>query len=220
MSETDSFIAEVTEDVRRDKLFAMFRKYGWIAAVVILALVGGTAYSEWSKSQAAEAAQARGDAVLDALALEDEAVLNETLSNLAAAEDASVAERLLAARPETDNAQALLEGLANDSDQPAYISDLARLKLALLPDALSGEDRVAVLQDLAQPGQLYRNPATEILVGVYLQQDNREAALQLMQDHIQDAETPSAQAQRFLELIVAMGETPELANQQSADTQN
>ena len=31
MSDTDSFIDEVTEEVRRDALFAQFRRYGWHA---------------------------------------------------------------------------------------------------------------------------------------------------------------------------------------------
>jgi hypothetical protein len=46
MSDTDGFIAEVTEDVRRDRLFRLFRRFGWIPAVLILILVGGTAYND------------------------------------------------------------------------------------------------------------------------------------------------------------------------------
>ena len=45
MSDTYSFIDEVTEEVRRDRLFGYFRRYGWIPAVIIVALVGGTAYN-------------------------------------------------------------------------------------------------------------------------------------------------------------------------------
>ena len=41
MSDSDSFIDEVTEEVRRDRLFGYFRRYGWIAAVVIVVVVGG-----------------------------------------------------------------------------------------------------------------------------------------------------------------------------------
>ena len=33
MSNPDSFIDEVTEEVRRDRLFAVFRKYGWIGVL-------------------------------------------------------------------------------------------------------------------------------------------------------------------------------------------
>jgi len=71
MSDTNSFIDEVTEEVRRDRLFGYFRRYGWIPAVIIVALVGGTAYNEWSKAQLSQVAQARGDALLDALELEN-----------------------------------------------------------------------------------------------------------------------------------------------------
>ena len=41
MSNPDSFIDEVTEEVRRDRLFAIFRKYGWIGAVLVALIVGG-----------------------------------------------------------------------------------------------------------------------------------------------------------------------------------
>jgi len=49
MSDTDSFIDEVTEEVRRDQLYGYLRKYGWIAAVVILAIVCGAAWNEYRK---------------------------------------------------------------------------------------------------------------------------------------------------------------------------
>ena len=60
MSNPDSFIDEVTEAVRRDRLFAMFRKYGWIGAVLVLGVVGGSAWIEWSKARA----MARGPILL------------------------------------------------------------------------------------------------------------------------------------------------------------
>ena len=67
MSNPDSFIEEVTEEVRRDRLFAAFRKYGWIGGLVVLGIVGGAAWNEWQKSQAAARAQGFGDAMLEAL---------------------------------------------------------------------------------------------------------------------------------------------------------
>ena len=36
MSDTDSFIDEVTEEVRKDRLYGYLRRYGWIAVLVIL----------------------------------------------------------------------------------------------------------------------------------------------------------------------------------------
>ena len=51
MSDTDSFIDEVTEEVRRDRMFNLLRRYGWIAVVAVLLLVGGAAWNEWRLSQ-------------------------------------------------------------------------------------------------------------------------------------------------------------------------
>ena len=40
MSNPDSFIDEVTEEVRRDKLFALFRKWGWVGVLLVVVIVG------------------------------------------------------------------------------------------------------------------------------------------------------------------------------------
>ena len=60
VSDTDSFINEVTEEVRRDQLYGYLRKYGWIAAVAVVAIVGTAAYVEYSKATAAAEAQDGG----------------------------------------------------------------------------------------------------------------------------------------------------------------
>ena len=79
MSNTDSFIEEVTEEVHRDKLFALMRKWGWLAGLIIFGLVGGAAYNEWSKARAQAQAQAFGDAVLAGLAGDANQTLLEEL---------------------------------------------------------------------------------------------------------------------------------------------
>ena len=72
MSNPDSFIDEVTEEVRRDRLFAAFRKYGWIGGLLVVLVVGGTGWREYSSAQNAASAQAFGDALLDALDMGEE----------------------------------------------------------------------------------------------------------------------------------------------------
>ena len=212
MSDTDSFIDEVTEEVRRDRLFSYFRRYGWIAAVVILGLVGGTAYNEWSKSAAAQVAQARGDALLDALDMEDDAASIAVLSAIATQEGGDVVASFLAAGSDQNQAANLLGAIAENTDQPEYIRDLARLKLVTTPDSVSQEEAVLILTDLSAAGGLYRNAATEMLVAIELERGNVDAAVTLLQAHIQDAQATQEQIQRMGELIVALGATPELAN--------
>jgi hypothetical protein len=212
MSDTDSFIDEVTEEVRRDRLFGYFRRYGWIPAVIILVLVGGTAYSEWSKSVVAQAAQVRGDALLDALDVQDKPESISALSSIVAQEDTDVVASFLLAGLDQSLASELLTAIAENMDQPKYIRDLARLKLAATPDAASKDEAVSILTDLSAPGGLYRNAATEILVALELQRGNRDVALELLQSHVQDAGATRAQVQRMGELIVALGAIPDLGN--------
>jgi hypothetical protein len=212
MSDTDSFIDEVTEEVRRDRLFGYFRRYGWIPAVIILALVGGTAYSEWSKSVVAQAAQVRGDALLDALDVQDKPESISALRSIVAQEDTDVVASFLLAGLDQSLSSELLTAISENMDQPKYIRDLARLKLAATPDAASKDEAVSILTDLSAPGGLYRNAATEILVALELQRGNRDVALVLLQSHVQDAGATQAQVQRMGELIVALGAIPDLRN--------
>jgi hypothetical protein len=220
MSDTDSFIDEVTEEVRRDRLFSFFRRYGWIPAVVILILVGSTAYNEWNKSAAEEVAQSRGDALLGALDLEDEAEGNAAITAIATTDSGNVLASFLAAGRDQSQAADLLSGIAENTDQPDYIRDLARLKLAATPNAVSQDEAVLILLDLSAPGGLYRNVATEMLIAVELERGNLGVALALLQSHIQDAEASQAQVQRMGELLVALGSKPELAIQSDSGIEN
>ena len=49
LSLNDSFIKEVSEEVRRDKLFKYFKKYSWIGILLIFILVCAVAINEWMK---------------------------------------------------------------------------------------------------------------------------------------------------------------------------
>jgi len=211
MSNSDSFIDEVTEEVRRDRLFGYFRRYGWIPAVIIIGLVGGTAYNEWSTVQVAQVAQARGDALLDALELEDVAERAASLSTIAQEDEDALVAKLLAAGVDAEQAADLLGSIATDDTQPQYIRDLARLKMASIDGAVTVDEAAAILVELSEPGGVYRNVAMELLVALELRRGSIEAALALLQAHIKDANASSEQIQRMAELIVALGEIPELA---------
>ena len=210
MSDTDGFIAEVTEDVRRDRLFRLFRRFGWIPAVLILILVGGTAYNEWSKSKAALLAQVRGDALLNALDITEDSARNVALNEIASKDVDYVIAKFIAAGADMESSANFLKEVIANVDQPDFIRDLARLKLTLIPGAKTNENRLKTLNDLSLPGGFYRNAAMEILVAYELELGNVDTALDLLQAHIQDADASRMQVQRMAELIVALGSTPEL----------
>ena len=212
MSDTDSFIDEVTEEVRRDRLFAQFKRYGWIGVVVVLAIVGGTAYREYAKAQEAAQAQALGDSILSALETEDRAARIDALTGVEAPEGGaqSVLTLLLAAEEgvegEDADAVARLQALADDTTQPQIYRQIASFKaLTRGAESLSLDDRRAGFQALSVPGQPLRLLAEEQLALIEVESGDREAALSRLQAIIADAEVTAGLRRRASQLIVALG---------------
>ena len=212
MSETDSFIAEVTEDVRRDRLFGLFRRFGWIPAALIVIIVSGTAYNEWSKSEADKLAQVRGDALLAAMDTVDEVARASALNEIASQGSENIVAQMLAAGAKDENSINFLNAVIINTDLPEYIRDLAKLKLTMIPGAQTKEQKLKTLDILSQPGGIYRNAAVEILVAFELELGNPNKAIEFLKSHIQDAEASRAQVQRMAELLVALGSEPVSGN--------
>lgn len=213
MSNPDSFINEVTEEVRRDQLYQYLRRYGWVALVVVLLLVGGAAYNEWRKAQSANAAQALGDGILDALATEDEAARAAAMAAVTAqGPAAAVAGLLTAAEQERAGdvvgAVATLDQVAQDVAAGAIYRELASLKsLMLQADTMDPAARRDALAVLATPGAAFRLLALEQIAFADIEAGNTEAALVGLRAIIEDAEvTPSLQ-DRAQSLIIALGGT-------------
>ena len=212
-NETDSFIDEVTEEVRRDRLFALMRKYGWIAIAAMLAIVGGTAWQSWQGERATRAAQEFGDAVLAAMQAPDPAAALEGVQAEGAARQALVTmlsadERITAG--ETEAAVAALSALGADAAVPASLRDLARLKAVLAAgDTMEPAARDAVLAELAQPGAPYRLLAMEQQAVTLLAAGDREGAIARARDILSEAGGSSGLQQRVKDLIVALdGDLP------------
>ena len=214
MSNTDSFISEVDEELRRDRMKDALRKYGWIGALLVIVVVGGTAYNENRKATIAATAQAKGDAIAAALAIPDPAESAEALAT--ATEDNSVVTGFLAAAQfeaagDIPAAVATLKEIAENSENDAIYADLASLK-ALLIDEADDPDRALTLQFLSRPGGPYRTVALEIVALDKIETEGVDAAVADLQTLLQDAETSGVQRQRLVQLITALGATPELAN--------
>jgi hypothetical protein len=216
VSNPDSFIEEVTEEVRRDKLFAVFRKYGWIAIVVVLALVGGTAWTEWSKSRAEARAQAFGDALIDAL---DQGTPLERREALAAiptdGAQTALLKLIMASDPDEDPAATLaaLEAVAADATLPAVYRDLAALRRVLVGGAdVPLADRRTALQAIAAPGRPYRTLAEELLAYLLVEEGKTDEAIAAMTTLMQDQEASTALRGRLGQMITALGGTPPAAS--------
>lgn len=211
MSNSDSFITEVTDEVRKDQLFGYMRKYGWIAVLVVLLLVGGTAYREYRQAQQTAAARAAGDEILAALEIDDDAERASRLAAIEAEAGAGAITGLLAAANlmETDEVAAAtrtLQEVAMAEDAPQVYRELAALKAAMLagPD-MSDEDRRAALSGLAQPGSTFRLIAQEQLALMRVEDGEIDDALAQFAAIAQDAEVTPGLRERAFSMIVALG---------------
>lgn len=209
MSNPDSFIDEVTEEVRRERLFGYFRRYGWIGILFVLLIVGGAGYTEWKKASTEAASQQFGDAVLTAL---DEETPEARRTALAAVDAtgarAGVLDLLLASDPTSDRAAALaaLEQAAADAALPQSYRDLAVLRRVIVAGAeLPVPDRRALLDGISAPGRPFRPLALEQAAYLSVEAGETEAAITQLRALTTDQEAPAGLRQRAQQMIVALG---------------
>ncbi|SMH30480.1 hypothetical protein [Maritimibacter sp. HL-12] len=209
MSNPESFIDEVTEEVRRDKLYAQLKKYGWIGVVAVLLIVGGATANEWIKARDRAAAEATGDAILTAVELDDATARLGALDSLEPEGDRAALIALIAAAVADDPPEAdqRLAALAGDDSLPALYRDLAQLKRTLLPGALDAAARVEVLTPLTEPGGAFRVLAEEQIALAEIELGETEAARTRLEALLSDTEASQALRRRVSQLIVALGGT-------------
>lgn len=214
MSNTDSFIDEVTEEVRRDKLYSYLRRYGWIGGLLVISLVGGAAYNEWSKSQAEAAAQAAGDALTGALGLDTSEARAQALASTAIDGDGVIVKAMLEAGElfnagQDEAAVAILAPFTTDAMLDPIYRDLAVLKTAMIgAKIIPAEERVAQLAGIAAPGAPYRLLAEEQIAAAQVELGETDVAIEGLRAIAEDASASNTLRQRALQMIVALGGDP------------
>ena len=181
MSLNESFIQEVSDEVRRDRLFRLFRKYGWLAIFLLLLIVGGAGINEWKKNKDKVAAELNGDELTKVLKnFSDTFNSKPYLSYL----DLSLPGKPLAVLNPTflgseinlqekiDN----LEEVASNLELPIALRDLALLyRFHLLQEDF--ESRMDALNILSGPDRPYRLLAIESKIDLLLSKNLLKEAL-------------------------------------------
>jgi len=218
VSNSDSFFNEVAEEVRRERLFRLFRRYGWIGAVLVALIVAGAAWNEWQKARDRAAAQAFGDAVLTALDAPDSAARAAALAALdvpAGSDEATALVALMIAGEAAGGdpaaraaALAALGPVAADESLAPRYRDLAILQRALLDDGADPAARRAALEPLTAQGRPYRSVVQEQLALLALSEGDTDTARNLFAALQDDPEAPQGLRQRAAQLIVVLGGMP------------
>lgn len=223
MSDTDSFIDEVSEEVRRDKLFAQFKRYGWIAVAAIIAIVGGAAYNEYAKAQEAAAQAELGDAIAAALSAEQPEASISALGEITAEGSAAAVVALSRAgvqqtSGDEEGAYATLMNVVNIEGVDPLYRDLAMMKALMLPESgVPVSERREGFESLAVPGRPFRMLALEQILLLELDRGDTEAALALIEAIAEDAQTSEGLRTRVLGIQTALvGDTQAAADDDDA----
>ncbi len=217
MSDRDSFIDEVNEELKRERMLALLKRYGWIVVLAVLLVVGGAAWNEWNKAQTTARAQAFGDAVFAALNETDPgarsaalAALAESGSGAREAGRTGIVNLLLAGQAleagDREGALQALEAVAANDALPASYRQLAVLKRVILAGSdLPVAEREALLQPLAQAGQAYRPMALEQLALLQVEAGDREAALAQFRALRDEPDLSPGLRERVQQMIAILG---------------
>ena len=219
MSDTDSFLQEVSEELRRDKLYRNIRKYGWVAILLVILIVGGATYREYQKSKAAKAAQFFGTSIINAL---NEKSVNDRISKLqkinAPGDNAKVVIAMLLSA-ELNGSENLtaeksdLSSFTDGSSIDAHYRELLDFKILLgSAKTISLEERLAAFEALSEPGNSFRLLAEEQIALIELEQDIIDRAVEKISQILLDAELTAGLRNRATQMLIALGKDPEQIN--------
>lgn len=217
MSDSNHFIDEVSEELRRDRLFGAIRKYGWIVVLIVVLLVAAAAWNEWRKSQARAEARAFGDEIVAALDNDSPEARREALLAIEAEGTRQALVAMLAADTLDDpearsRTAALLDEISADDSLPQLYREMAVLKSAMI-ELSSGEPQAVIdrLDPLTIPGAPYRLLALEQQALARLEMGETDTAMETLQEILSDGAAPRDLQSRTRQLIVALGGSLEAA---------
>ena len=207
MSETDRFIEEVNEELRRDKLFSQFRKFGWIAVLAVFLIVGGTAYREFRISTEKSRAESMGDAILAALQLDTTSERSNALGKIEILDDNDALLRAAENSLASNNAESakILEQLEASDVSSAYVQLANFKKLILEGSELSHEARVSGLEIISDSASPYRLLADEQLALIDLLSGDKQASIKRLTQIVEDATASESLRQRATQLMIILG---------------
>lgn len=209
MSESDSFIQEVTEEVRQDRMFALWKKWGPFVLAAIVLAVGATALWSWLEARERAEAEARGAALLAAEpgSLDAQQRLAEQMENPArlVPEFAVAAEFVKIGEPEI--AAEAYRDIAARGELPAVYRQLALLQaIRIFAATVDPQAALDELQPLMQPGAPYALLARELAAVLNLRAGDRAAARAELEAILADGQATQGLRLRARELMTVAAE--------------
>jgi hypothetical protein len=211
VSETDSFIQEVTDEVRQDRMFRLWKQYGPYAIGAVVIAVAGTAGYNWMKHREIEKARETGGAFLasDLSSVKDQQALLDKVKGRATI---LARMRLAAATAESGDAEgaaALYREVASEAELGRPYTDLARLEAVRLSVGKTDRDELeAELGPLIAEDGPYRLLALELRAAIRLDGGDVKGAHADLNRIIGNPQATRATSERALALLLSSGGEP------------
>ena len=213
---TDTFLREVDENLRRDRLRDFGKKYGsWLIVAVILFLVASGGWIYWQhRQQMREQAQVEQLAdIFQRLGASNSKGVAEQLDQLSKDGDGAVRASALVTRAvmaieqnDLKLATDKFREVANDGDLPKPYRDLALIRQTALEfDKLKPEEVTSRLEPLAKPGNPWFGTAGEMTAAAKIKQGKKQDAAQLYAAIAKDKTVPDAIRARSVQLAASLG---------------
>jgi hypothetical protein len=212
----DTFLKEVDENLRRDRMTDFFKSYGkWVAVAVVLflAAIGGWIYWEEQQKRTSSDQSEKLHAVLTDLAAGKTQAVPQRVAEL----EKSHSDVVRASAILTDAAVALEKNnrsaaiakyreLANDKGLAQPYRDVATVRLTALEfDTIKPEEVIARLQPLAKPGNAWFGSAGEMTALALMKQNKNAEAGRLFAAIAADQQVPSSIRSRAVQVAGTLG---------------
>ena len=216
MANPESFLEEVAEEVRRDRLFKFFKKNGWIIAFVVLATLCISIAYEWRKNSEISRAKLNGDLLTLALEKSQKGNLEELLdllsdnspylrpsSDLMAVTKLYYAELLYNIDNDSSESLNVLEEIFYNESISTTLRQLAKIKYLLM---FSGDNKVKqdLIDELSSPDNHYRFLAQEHKMQTYLASGMSDEANRQIDLLLNNLEVSEQQKRRLMDLKLAI----------------
>jgi hypothetical protein len=213
---SDTFVREVDENLRRDRLRDTAKKYsGWIIVAVVLFLAGSGGYIYWQDYQRKQNEKAveqlaqvftdvsKGQAQTAPARLD---TLSKDHSKAVRASAGFGRGALAIEQNDPKLAIAKFRGMAEDESLPKPFRDLALIRQTALEfDSLKPEEVIARMQPLTKPGMPWFGSAGELTAMALIKQGKKAEAGRLFAAIARDEQAPETLRGRAVQMASSLG---------------
>lgn len=213
---TDTFVREVDENLRRDRLRDFLKQNtGWLVGgvVLFLALSGGVIWYQQHREQLAEQHVEQLAEIYKAIGVGNTTKIAPQLDDLSNSESKGVRASALFTRAafaieQNDQklAVSIYQKIADDSSLPdAYRNAALVRETALQFDQLQPQQVIARLQPLTKPGDPWFGSAGEMTALALIKQGKSSEAGQLFASIAKDKDVPQSIRERSIQISGSLG---------------